>query len=117
MRTAEPALAREYQQRFRQLKNQEQATDHASTLRNFALVSADKGYWPKAISQFQQALDVCGECPAQGQIHKNFGLIYERAGDSKNAITQLRLAGKLLPNDPEISQALDVIRKSTDGSN
>ena len=46
----------------------------------------------KAFDLFRQALEVCGDCPARGQIHKNFGLVYGHSGDFPNAERELMKA-------------------------
>ena len=69
------------------------------------------------MDQLNEAIQLCLDCAAKPQLHKNLGLIYARAGDSENAVTQLLLAQELMPADPEISQALNVVRKSLRESN
>ena len=76
LRKTDPERARKYQRRFQQLGAGQQVTDRAGALWNFALAAAEKKDWPRAISLFEQAVEVCGDCPTKGQIHKNFGLIY-----------------------------------------
>lgn len=110
--TSSPERAREYSRRFAALKAKEQDTDRAGALWNFALAEADKERWSKAFDLFRQALVVCGNCPAKGQIHKNFGLVYGHSGDFASATRELLEAQKLLPNDLEIQEALQVVRQS-----
>ena len=109
---SDPESARGYRLRFQALKSEEQVTDRAGTLWNFALAAAAKKDWEQAFSLFQQALDVCGDCPARGGIHKNFGLTYGHAGDYANAERELEAARELLPDDGEIARALAIVRAS-----
>ncbi len=112
LRLSDPESARGYRLRFHALKSEEQVTDRAGTLWNFALAAAEKKDWRKAFSLFRQALEVCGGCPARGSIHKNFGLTYGRSRDYANAERELMAARELLPDDREIVRALAVVRAS-----
>jgi len=104
--------AREYRERFAALKAEEQDTDRAGTLWNFALAEAQKERWAEAFDLFQQALAACGQCPARGQIHKNFGLTYGHAGELESSERELLQALKFLPDDPEVQQALRIVREA-----
>lgn len=108
----DPARSRKYRERFAALKAEEQTTDRAGALWNFALAEAKRERWEKAFHLFGQALEACGSCPARGQIHKNFGLVYGHAGDYANAEAELAKALDLLPQDTEIREALRVVRQA-----
>ena len=56
-------------------------TEQAETLGNFAIASAEARDWPRAFSQMQQALEVCGECRIKADLHKNLGLILAKSGE------------------------------------
>lgn len=112
VQSVDPEKAREYRERFAALKAEEQDTDRAGTLWNFALAEAQKERWAEAFGLFEQALSACGQCPARGQIHKNFGLTYGHAGELEGAERELLQALKLLPDDPEVRQALRIVRQS-----
>lgn len=112
VQAVDPEKAREYRERFAALKAEEQDTDRAGTLWNFALAEAQKGRWAEAFDLFQQALAACGQCPARGQIHKNFGLTYGHAGELEAAERELRQALELLPDDREVQQALRTVREA-----
>ena len=109
---AHPARAKEYRDRFAALKAMEQDTDRAGTLWNFALAEAGREKWDKAFELFGRALEACGDCPAKGQIHKNFGLTYGHSGDFASAEAELLEAQRLLPDDREIQHAIQVVRQS-----
>ena len=112
VQATDPQKARQYRERFAALKAEEQDTDRAGTLWNFALAEAQKQRWSEAFDLFQQALAACGQCPARGQIHKNFGLTYGHAGELEAAERELLQALELLPDDPEVQQALRIVRQS-----
>ena len=108
----DPQRARQHRERFAALKAEEQDTDRAGTLWNFALAEAQKERWAEAFDLFRQALAACGECPARGQIHKNFGLTYGHAGEFEDAERELLRALELLPGDTEVQQALRIVKRS-----
>jgi tetratricopeptide (TPR) repeat protein len=102
----EPEEAKSLQDRFESLQAKEHIMDRAQTLGNFALASAAAGDWPQAISQLKEGLQLCGDCSALALLHKDLGLIYCHSGDLKNGLAELLQAQKLIPNDPEIEQAI-----------
>lgn len=114
LNTVDAARSREYRERFAALQAERQDTDRAGTLWNFALAAAKREEWQRAYELFRQALEVCGGCPARGQIHKNFGIIYGQSGDYASAKRHLEIAQELSPEDEEIKQALQVVGRSVD---
>jgi tetratricopeptide (TPR) repeat protein len=67
-----------------------------------------KGIYPSAISQFQEALRLAekrGE-PDDATIHYHLGLAYRKANQLAQARQQLEKAVKLNPNNPEARKAL-----------
>ena len=71
----------------------------------------------RAFGLFRQALEVCGGCPARGQIHKNFGIIYGQSGDYASAKRELEIARDLLPDDDGVRRALQVVQRSASDEN
>ena len=112
LKDMDAARAREYRERFAALQAERQDTDRAGALWNFALAAAKREDWQRAFGLFRQALEACGDCPARGQIHKNFGIIYGQSGDYAAAKQELEFARELLPNDEGIRQALQVVQRS-----
>ena len=106
----DPDRAQRYRERFAALTAERQDTDRAGTLWNFALAEASRERWASAFELFQQALEACGNCPARGQIHKNFGLVYGHSGDFTSALDELLKARRLLPDDRDVDTALEIVR-------
>jgi len=73
------------------IEERQQLTDRLKQLNNFALQAANDKNWPQAISQIQEAINLCQQCPQLGILHKNIGLIYVRKGEQ-----QLQLAFEAL---------------------
>ncbi len=88
------------------IEERQQLTDRLKQLNNFALQAANDNNWPQAISQIQEAINLCQRCPQLGILHKNIGLIYARKGEQ-----QLQLALKLLPGGPDAVAAAETLRR------
>jgi Flp pilus assembly protein TadD len=77
---------------------------------NFGLSAAASHDWPRAIERINEAIQICGDCRARADLHKNLGLTYARAGDLENAERALRQAREAKPGDIEIVRTLEMIR-------
>ncbi|MGA8233293.1 MAG: tetratricopeptide repeat protein, partial [Candidatus Acidiferrales bacterium] len=104
----DPAAER-YQQRFDDLKKQQQVTDQVSELGNFAIEASNAQNWPQAIEQMQQAIQLCGDCAQSGHLHRNLGLFYCKTGKFEDAETELKKALDLDPNDAEAKRAISIV--------
>lgn len=109
LRGTRPDQAQRDQERFEELQKLLRIEDRAETLRNFALASANARDWPQAITQLEEAIDVCGQCPTQAPLHKNLGLIHARSGDLERTEAALRRAAEVLPADRDIDRSLRLI--------
>jgi tetratricopeptide (TPR) repeat protein len=108
LRESDPAEAQRFEARFAELQKQQHVMDRAQTLGNFALSAAAAHDWPQAIAQLKEGLQLCGDCSALPQLHKDLGLIYCHSGDMKNGLAELLEAKKLTPQDPDIDQAIRI---------
>lgn len=104
-----PDEARGYRERFRKRQKQRGITNRAEMLASFALASANARDWPQAITQLEEAIDVCGQCPTKADLYKQLGLVYARTGNLERAEPALRRAYELLPTDSEIDTSLRLI--------
>ncbi|MDE0103503.1 MAG: tetratricopeptide repeat protein [Bryobacterales bacterium] len=98
-----------YLRRFAELKAERQNTDRVGTLWNFAFSEAEQERWEEAFVLFRQALAECGACPARGENHKTFGLVYGHSGDYQSTELQLQKAAELMPDDTEVREALAIV--------
>jgi len=103
--------APEYKSRLDALQKKQQLTDRVKELNNFALRSAEENKWEQAVSQLQEAIDLCQQCIQQGILRKNIGLIYIRKGDTARAREELQLALKLLPEGPDMVAAAKALEQ------
>lgn len=106
----DPQEAASLKARFEALQAQQHIMDRAQTLGNFALASADAHDWPQAIAQLKEGIQICGQCSALAQLHKDLGLIYCHSGDYKNGRVELLEAQKMLPEDEDIKKALLLLK-------
>ena len=83
--------------------------DETSGWRKSLRESAGARDWNQAVSQLEQAVQVCGNCPSLGDLHKNLGLIYCRSGDLEKGERELRMAANLKPSDPDVKKSLEII--------
>jgi Flp pilus assembly protein TadD len=79
---------------------------------NLGSAFADTQDWPQAIAQLKQAIEICGNCSALPQLHKELGLIYYHSGDLKNGRAELLVAQKEAPEDEEILRSLRLLEGS-----
>ena len=108
--------AGKYMTQLQALQERQQLTDRVKQLNNFALQAANENNWPQAITQIQEAIELCRECPLLGVLRKNTGLIYARKGDVEAAKQQLQLALKLLPGGPDAVLVAETLRRLTSQS-
>jgi tetratricopeptide (TPR) repeat protein len=102
--------AQHYRLLLRQQLDRAHARSEAETLGNFGLAAAKAHDYAQAISQLQKAINVCGDCSAGSDLHKDLGLIECQSGDLESAERELRLALQMKGHDLDIDAALDVIK-------
>jgi tetratricopeptide (TPR) repeat protein len=99
-------LARNYQERLKDLERRLRILDDVARLQNFAAASANARNWPRAIEQLRDALKICRNCSLEADLHRDIGLVYSRSGDSREGAEELRLALKLKPDENDALPAL-----------
>jgi tetratricopeptide (TPR) repeat protein len=107
-----PTEAKLYIDRLNDLQKSEQLVDRIETLGNVGIKAAGSQEWAKAISAYEEALELCGECQLSEALHKNLGLIYGHKGDTDKAELELREALKLNPQDPDVIQAMNALNRT-----
>lgn len=108
--------AEHYLSRLQAVEQTQQQTDRIKELNNFALRAAEQNNWTQAITQLQEAIDLCQQCVQLGVLRKNIGLIYARAGNADEARQQLQLALKLLPAGPDMDAATQALQQLSGSS-
>jgi Flp pilus assembly protein TadD len=107
-----PDEAKGLEDRLEALKAEQHVMDRAQLLGNFGLASASAHDWPQAVSKLRDALQICGNCSALPQLHKDLGLIYCHSGDYTSGRAELVLAQKLSPGDADVAKALQLLDKA-----
>jgi tetratricopeptide (TPR) repeat protein len=100
-----------YEQRFKAIQHAKEIQTQSAMLGNFALDSAKRGDYQEAISQFQQALQECGDCQEKADLYKDLGLIECKSGDVGHGEQHLRMAQSLKPQDQDIAKALGIVHQ------
>jgi len=106
LKPADPQEAARLMARYREVQNNRRITDQAGVLANDALAAGAAHDWPEAIRQFQEAIELCGDCAIKADLHKKLGLTECRMGDLDTGEKELRLAQTLKPSDPDIERVL-----------
>ena len=96
-----------YMDRFEALKQQSEVDDRVHTLGSYGLEAANARDWPQAVAHFKEAIDLCGDCTSNEDLHRNLGLIYILKGDIENGRNELETALKIKPNDSDARKALE----------
>ncbi len=111
LREKDPAEAAHYAELLKARLSESQATSQADTMGNLALAAAERHDYGQAIDQLNRALQTCGNCRERGTLTKDLGLIEARSGDLKSAAKMLQEAAALLPSDPDINTALEIVTR------
>ena len=113
LRTNDPAEAKRLEEDFAALRQGSENLDKIKTLGNQAYSAMQTQDWAAAITTFKQAVDLCGDCGVSGTLHKDLGLAYCNSGQWKEGRTELQIALRLLPQDPDIVRALAILDQKT----
>jgi len=112
IKPSDPDEAAHLMARYSDVQKQRRIVDQAGTLANDARAASEAHDWPEAVRQLKQAIDVCGACVMQADLHKNLGLIDCQMGDIDSGEKELRLAKASRPADPDIERALMLIAQT-----
>lgn len=101
--------AKQLQQRFLAIQKQKDSLGEIKSLGNQAYIAMQTQNWSAAIPLLKQALSLCGDCIIEADLHKDLGLALCRNGDIQEGQTELRIALKLNPDDPDTVKALAIL--------
>jgi Flp pilus assembly protein TadD len=102
-------MSKELFEKFKLKQHQQQVLDESKSLGNEAYVAAKKLDWPGAIQLFRKAIETCGDCGVAAGLHKDLGLVLCRNGNIGEGRSELKIALKLNPNDPDIVKSLAIL--------
>ena len=112
LKRSDPKQSESYLEKFKAASSAEQRRKQADSLGSIGSKFARSGEWPLAVSNFDEALRVCGDCDLAWQLRKDLGLSLCNAGDLVRGEKELRIANEQKPDDPEITVALRLIERS-----
>ena len=101
--------AKRYADLYTGLFESRQGTDWVRTLNDFALEAANARNWPNAVTHLKEALETCGHCSLQANLHRDLGLVYCHQGQMEAGEHELWLALKLRPNDADTLNAMQAV--------
>ncbi len=99
-------------QRFDDIQKRNNILDRAGTLNNDAVALMQQGDWNTAAAKLKEALQMCADCTASRDLHKNLGLVYCHAGEIDKGEKELRVADTTKPGDPDVERALTLIAQT-----
>jgi len=108
---SDPQEAKQMSEQFLALRQKNAALEHSKALGNQAYGAYTQQDWPTAIRLYKGALDSCGECEIQADLHKNLGLTLCHAGNVEEGASELHKALALNPNDSDVVKALAVLEQ------
>src|SRR5438552_3031064 len=106
LRSAGQPEAKVFLERFRSLKQQREINDRIQNLGSYGLELANAKDWPQAVRNFQEAIEMCGQCASSVDLHRNLGLIYILKGDLEEGKRELETVLRIKPNDRDARKAL-----------
>jgi tetratricopeptide (TPR) repeat protein len=98
--------AKVFLERFQNLKQQREVSDRIQKLGSYGLEAAEAKDWPQAVADFKEAIELCGQCTSNVDLHRNLGLIYILKGDLEEGKRELETVLRIKPNDADARKAL-----------
>jgi len=109
LKKTDPEKSKELFQKFKSKQHEQQVLDESKSLGNEAYVAANKQDWPEAIRLLRKAIEMCGDCQAAAGLHKDLGLVLCRNGSIDEGRSELKIALKLNPDDPDVVKSLAIL--------
>jgi tetratricopeptide (TPR) repeat protein len=98
--------AKVFLERFQNLKQQREVNDRIQKLGSYGLEAANARDWPQAVADFKEAIELCGQCTSNVDLHRNLGLIYILKGDLEEGKRELETVLRIKSNDADARKAL-----------
>ena len=109
LRNTDPQESKRLMDHFHELQQREKLLHQVNTLGNRAYTEINDRRWPEAIATLREGIRLCGDCQMQATLHKDLGLALCYSGELHEGETELRIALRLNPADPDILKALAMI--------
>lgn len=98
--------AKVFLERFQDLKQQREVNDRIQKLGSYGLEAANARDWPQAVTDFKEAIELCGQCASSVDLHRNLGLIYILKGEVEEGKKELEVVLRIKPSDTDARKAL-----------
>lgn len=112
LKASDPQESARLLKQFDEIQKTNKVLDRANTLNNDAVLAMQQGDWAAAEQKLEEALQMCANCTADRDLHKNLGLVYCHAGQIDRGEKELRLADASKPGDPDVQRALTLIAQT-----
>jgi len=109
LRASSPDESAQLMRQFEELHNTSQKVEKVRELGNRAYSAMQQEKWDSAVKILHSAIDVCGSCLLQADLHQRLGLAECHRGDLESGERELRLAQSMNPNDRETLKDLQWI--------
>ncbi len=107
----DPVQSKQLMERVQALEHDQQTIDRVNLLGNQANAKMYETNYKGAIDDLKNAIVLCGRCKLLGALEKNLGLAYCHAGQLDAGERELKIAETLIPDDPSVSVALQIIEQ------
>ncbi len=107
----DPVQSKQLMDRVQALEHRKQTIDRVNLLGSQANAKMYEANYKGAIDELKNAIVLCGRCKLLGALEKNLGLAYCHAGQLDAGERELKIAETLIPDDPNVSAALQLIEQ------
>ena len=111
LRLTDPVESKQLMQRAQELGSNQRTADRVTMLGNQANAKMFEANYKGAIDDLKNAIVLCGRCKLLGALEKNLGLAYCHAGQLDAGERELRISESLIPDDPDVKTALQIVEK------
>ncbi len=111
LRSTDPVESKQFVERFEVQERDRQTIDRVNMLGNQANLKMTDSNFRGAIDDLKNAIVLCGRCDRLGALEKNIGLAYCHAGQLGAGERELKVAEALMPGDPSVKTALQIVRQ------
>ena len=111
LKVTDPVQSNQLIQRIQELERDQRTIDRIKVLGNQANAKMNQADYKGAIEDLKNALVLCGRCELLGDLEKNLGLAYCRAGQLDAGERELKTAEELKPDDSSVKEALTVLKQ------
>ncbi len=111
LKRTDPVESKRLLERCKKLESDRETIDQVKMLGNQANLKIYDANYKGAIDDLKNAIVLCGRCELLGALEKNLGLAYCHAGQLGAGERELKIAETLIPEDPSVKEALQIVKQ------